>query len=263
MTWARTIDLYINVDAVADPLIDPDTDGVRAAPTPILIAGDNLTIKLHLVQWDSGDQEWDTIAIPAGYVLVLGAKPRDTINQDDLIFSCLTFTETGEAGSEVYTGSLDLLTTELQTALGTSASLTARIDIELQDSTNAARASWQFDVTVRQQAYRGDEGEPTSGNPPYPPTQTLLVISYGGSEEITASAITLDLDYTALALDDPPAAILLTIRKPSADAPQIFCNLVGAATATAQTVRLSAPVPDDGDPYYIDYFIIPAAPEEE
>jgi hypothetical protein len=121
----------------------------------------------------------------------------------------------------------------------------------VQNAGNTRRLTYQFDLTVSHQVY-GGEADPTPGTPPYPHPD-LIVQKIRGTVDLADDED--EVEVTGLGLDEAPAQVLLTIRKPSAAAPLIVCGLVGDPTDDGFTVALSAEPGIEG--YKLDYLVIP------
>ena len=93
----------------------------------------------------------------------------------DVLASAAAWTKTGTGASAVYSFSISLNTTEIDTAFVSELdSVPAMLEIEwvvglIRTSSNTLVVDLQNDVI------RGDEGVPTAGNPPYPTPGNLIV----------------------------------------------------------------------------------------
>jgi len=255
MTWTRHLDWYLDfrqLGSASSPLLSVDDDGASSiAQTPVLVQGDAFPLRLYCRE--RTDDGVDTVEIPSDSAIVLGGKKLSDIGSGPLLFSADSFALVGSGADAYWTADLDLHTANLDDALGTDAQITVRIDIEIQNPANSERQSFQFDVTIRRQAYAG-EGDPDPAEPEYP-TPSMLVVKYCGTEAIANGAD--DHTVTGLGLDFTPAQCLVSVRKPSQLAANIFATIRDDSISDdGFIVDLSAATPSAG--YKLDYLIIEA-----
>lgn len=251
MSSIPSCDLYIDINAPggAACLLDGETSqNLQTAPQWIF--GDCFPINLHFRQKGGVGNNSTAVALPT-VNLVLGAKDLSGLSATTLLFSCTAFTPQGSDDALCYQALLNLNTEELLTDLGSQKSITARVNVEIQNPDDSQRLSYQFDVTIQEAAYDG-EASPTPGTPQYPvPTQ--LVTKLCGSVALTQGQQVIPI--TGMNLGSVPSVVLCSIRKPAAGADALAGNVIaGTLTTDGFSVELGAPVPAAG--YVLDYLVI-------
>lgn len=254
-TWARVIDLYIDLDAIGSgttPLVNPLSNG--RAPTPQFVQSDKFPLRLHFMRYDNDAAAWAAEDLPDGSAIVMAAK-QDAAD-DFLLFSLTDWTDDADDYGAFYEGKLNLNTEPLTgtgDAVATYANgfLTAKADVEIQNADNSERTTFQFDVRINQQRF-SDEGDPVAADPSYPAASSL-VLKRAGAQDLAVGTKTYYISLASFALTAAPDAVLLTVEKPDAAADMIFAN---AYTITAAQVayELSAAPTESG--YKLHYLII-------
>lgn len=218
--------------------------------TPRAVQGDEFLLQLYFRKRGSPSAA-STAATVSPAAIVFAAKKADNLGATTLLFSTAAFAPAGEGDDARYEAVLNLNTPELDAAFGTEKTVTARVDVELQNADNSRRLTYQFDWFISRQAYAG-EATPTPGTPTYP-HPSLIVTKIRGTIELDEGADSAEVEN--LGLSEAPAQVLLTLRTPSAEDPLLVCAVAGAPTAGGFQVVLSAPTPDEG--YKIDWMVIP------
>lgn len=152
--------LYLDVDAVgqANALLDRKTSTPRS-DTPSFIQGDVLTLKLFLRQCSSTVGGASTAAtLIAGDTLVCAARPAANIASGALLFIVAGLAAAGTGDDLCYQATLDLNTAEIVTALASSDTLSAVVDVEIADASGAFRGTLRFNITILRQIYDGTAG---------------------------------------------------------------------------------------------------------
>jgi hypothetical protein len=157
MTWARTIDLYLNLDRTAGNVLMRSASDPTGAVPPVWVEGDTFTLRLHLLRpTGSGGLSRQTLA--SDDVILLGARVKR--GRGVLLFSAGEFSEETVDGVEVYQAQVNLNTAELVDAFGLEQILQVAIDVEIQNAADTARLSVPFLVNVIRQARAGSEVDP-------------------------------------------------------------------------------------------------------
>lgn len=250
------LDIWLNVGRNGgNPVLDVTGGSFSEISVINLVAGDHLTLRVFLREI-SPTGELTPFVLADGQGLVFsGSNTAGTS-----LFLATDFIAEGEDDTLCYKSQLNLNTVELLDAtdsLPYTDSLRVRCDLEMQTAANARRRTIQLDALIRKQVYEGGE-LPEPAVDPYPLPGDLLLAKMTGSVSVDAAAQFVEVDISDLGLIDAPARVLLTLRAPSAEAPLIFSQAVGAPTIGAFTVALSAPAPSTG--YIIDYLLIQGSP---
>lgn len=251
MSWDRVRDLYIDIRTAGGlaTLLKEKTSNAAALPL-VFVQGDKFTLRLFFRTPDESAGTSAVVQLPAGFVVAIGAKPAAMMGLSTLLFFEDTFAEAGSGDDIYYGATLDLNTTELAAALLASNSVDVTIDVEVQNSDNSERMTFQFGATIYRQSY-SNEADPTPGTPTYPTPSTLLV-KHCGTAAVTAAASSVTV--TGLALDFTPAQVLVSIRKP-AGGDNLWATVRDASiSADGFIADLSAPAVGAG--YKLDYLLI-------
>ena len=182
MIWDRVGSLYIDVDAMGgNPLLDGKTNAALTV-TPTFIQGDAFLIRLYFRR-KSANTGGASAAIEQNVSdnIVLAGKATAQIAASELLFSVSSF-ETGGAGDDLcYQGILSLDSAAMRSAMSSVSSLPVTIDVEVQNTDNTERATFQFAAIIKKQAYN-NESTPTPAAPLYPaPNQLMLKHADGAS----------------------------------------------------------------------------------
>lgn len=257
-SWERPVDIYLDVrkPGAEHSMLSPNGTAFSSVTTPLKwIEGDAFNLRLYLV--DPEDSSYENVTDSA---VMLAGKPVAGM-EDDPLFSAQDFSVV-DLGNDKYCleAELDLNTEELISAID-AASQTGNepknvlvvVDVEVQNLTNTLRTTYRFWVNVYRQSYSDSDLDPTPGPPSYPDPGDL-VANKSGAAALSAGTSSIEVDLSSHVLSEAPAVVLLTIRKPSADDPQIFATLA-AVSSTAFTAHFSGEIPGAG--YTINYLVIP------
>lgn len=260
LTLARVYDLYINVDAPGGASCLLDASGApRSAGNPVQwIVKDVFDVRIHFRRIaQTLDAAVEVVEQPASWAIVLAGKDPTVAGTIEtpagLVFSASMFARVDTDDDVYYVAKLSLDTDELADALEEVASgstKTIRVDIENQDATNAARLTYQFPVSIRQQVYDG-ETDPVPAVPQYPSPGAILVKICG------TTPLAMDQDYvevTGLGCTAVPQIVLCTVRKPSGGANLWVTVVETSVTADGFRADLSGAPPAAG--YYLNYFVV-------
>ena len=165
--------LYIDADRPGglSCLLEGKTSAT-VSETPRATQGDEFLLKLYFRRRGS-PSEASTPADIAPSAIVFAGKKADNLGATTLLFSTASFVASGEGDDLRYEAVLNLNTPELDAAFGSEKSVAARVDVELQNTDNSRRLTYQFDWIISRQAYAG-EASPTPGTPPYPHPSKLV-----------------------------------------------------------------------------------------
>jgi len=229
MTWAKQLDLYIDLDSLGtsdSPLLRVQGTSVsRTAVPPVVVAGDTLLLKLHLVRYNSTTGEWVPQELDDSAMLMLGKLlPADATP----LFQVSSFTF---AADSTYQGILNLTSALITGATFTGGLFTAHVDLEIQNSDNSLRATFQFSISIRQQYVIGTESDPTIAIPSYPAPDALILKRTGST---TPTAVSTLVDLSGFALEAPPYVFCQAISK------AIVFASVSDVSDTGFTINLSS-----------------------
>ncbi|GEM_PF-4483355 len=180
MAFAILYELFVlKAKGSVEPLVVSKTDKT-ALEKPQWIRGDEFTLRIHLL--GPGDTEFSPLVgeqIDAGDQIVFAGKPAATPEQTDALFSATPFTEVLSGGQYYYEATLDLSADNLKTAIAATGNnqLAVLCDIEIENSDNSRRKTFQFGAIVRAQAYKGTESDPGTGNVLYPAPGALALVT--------------------------------------------------------------------------------------
>ena len=255
MPWDRTVSLYIDIDSYGSgrqPMLDTLTSALLQ-DTPTWIQSDKFTLRLYFRRRASTVGAASTsVQLSSGSQIVLAAKKQQALGLTTLLFNAMDFTETLDGSDYYYSAEVDLHTTELAAALGSDSAITAVVDVEVENSDNTLRQTFQFSVLVKHQAYSG-EADPTPGTPVYPAPAFLLLRSAIGSQALIAGQDYVDLDLTSFALMALPTIVPGAVIKPSSGASNVIvAGQSGIGTTTAR-IHFMSTVPADG--YSISFIL--------
>jgi hypothetical protein len=255
MSWIRVLNLYLDLSAFGRPGT-PLLDGLSSSPLPVsttLIANDKFLLRI----WPREKQPTQggsslPLQLPASSQIVFAGKKKGSLSGSTLLFSATGFTEIQDGVDFYYQTILNTQTTELGSAMAalTEESLLSVVDIEVQNSGNTERCTFQFEVAVKQQAYAG-EASPSPSSPTYPNPSDLVTKNRG------TVTVANGVDFhtvTGLALSFVPAQVLVQTRKPAGGANLFATTRDASITADGFTVDLSGQTTAAG--YKLDYLLI-------
>jgi hypothetical protein len=242
MTWTKQMNLYLDVNAVGtalSPLLSVEADAVSRAPgKPVFIDNDHFDLNIYLRESISG--VWTAVELAATDEIVFAAKVKGSLSAASALFSATSFSEAGTGDDLHYTAALDLNTDELEAALASAATADIVCDCEIQNADNSRRVTLQFEAVAADDAYDGDEGASTAGDPVYPVPENI-VTKICDTESIADAASSVTIDISSYALAAAPAQVLATVEKPSSSDLNLFA-VVRSRSATEIVIDLSAAV---------------------
>lgn len=178
MALTRTADLYLhNARPPGSVLLSSLTD--RTVPeAPSWIEGDKCLLRVRFCDVPAAiNAAISTSALPDDNVIVLGAKK--VRGSGAVLFNATAWTKVVNGADTYYQAVLNLNTVNLAAAFGSEQVLAVWVDIEVQapaldEGEEADRATWQFQVAIRRQAYAGEA--PVAEGPPVMPAPEMLVL---------------------------------------------------------------------------------------
>lgn len=172
MSFSRVYDLYVDVAKPGGPAcLLNGTSGAQRTAAPEWMEGDSFVLRVHFREVGGLAVTTSAVELATGDELILAAKT--SISATELLFSATSWTKVSASGDIYYQTTLNLNTTEMGTAL-TGASLSAVIDLEVQNSDNTSRITFRFNATVNKAVYDG-ESDPVPGTPDYPSPSAVMV----------------------------------------------------------------------------------------
>lgn len=241
MSIGRTAEIYLNAAQWGGsfPLLNADGSTARI---PEFIACDVFELSLRWLSLPSAIRGAPTVeALPGSWAIVFAIKAaRD---DSDILASASSFSLVTGDGDTRYTATLSL-DTDPAIPVGTTP-LNVWCDVEVSNAGNTERLTWQFQAVINPQTYNG-ESSPTPAEPAYPAPGAIPVRCVG------SVAIPAGSSAVACLLDSSRDVIpVCTVRKPSAEADDIFVLSTYGLSAAGFTCTLSSPTPSGG--YYLDY----------
>jgi hypothetical protein len=172
------MDLFLNITR---NLLMSGSAGLDAREALLWSQNEVFPVRLFLLA-DDGTNPTVLTDLPSPFTtIVLGARPEANLEDDQgFLFSATEWTKTGTGSGTHWATILNLNTEGLNRYLPGSnkdKSLPVLIDIELQndDNTRQEKILRHNRALILRDIARGNEGVPTSGNPPYPlPGQLVL-----------------------------------------------------------------------------------------
>lgn len=163
MSWARTIDLYLNLSRThGNVLMRSETDPT-AAVVPQWVEGDRFTLRLHLFE-TLASGSLSRVELAENSVILLGARVKR--GRGVLLFGAGGFAEVDNDGDKHYEATVNLCTAELVDAFGTEQAIQVAVDVEIQNADDTSRLSLPFLVNVVRQARAGSEVDPPADSAP-------------------------------------------------------------------------------------------------
>lgn len=249
MTW------YLNL--TSKQLIQGKTDKTRLQSLG-LHQGDRFTLELYLIEETGSESNPLTVvALPAEFSsIAVGGRPKDSLNQADLLFSATGFVAVGVGDELHYEAILNLNTAGIGDLFPDLDPQTARadvlVDIELKSADALKRLTpiEQWPTNLFRDIYKGDEGVPEDGDPVYPPAANILTnasdsaLIKRGSKAVTVAAESLAVAFVT-AFPAPPTTLLISPLKKTnpGDADPPFVKAWHSLTAAGFTAELSGPAP--------------------
>ena len=168
--WVKKSALYIDVSkAGGAACLLTKKASTLASAKPVYIQGDKFRQELYFRQVAASTlNASSTVELPAGSKVVFSGKLNTQLDSETLLFSCFDFVADGAGDDLCYYAELDLGGSELFNYFDQNDETSADvlIDIEVQNSDNTDRLTFQFAATVKQQVY---DTEPATepGTPPH------------------------------------------------------------------------------------------------
>jgi hypothetical protein len=182
-TWNRIACFYIDVDAFGSAPLLAGKNSSLLNVTPVFIQSDKFPLQLYFRKRSAttGGASAAVEQDPTDNI-IFACKETSELTGTTLLFSAVGFVKVGTGDDVCYQATLNLHTPELIAAMSSvSAPLPVTIDIEVQNSDNTERTTFQFTALVKKQAYAG-ESNPVPAAPHYPaPSQLVLKHADGAS----------------------------------------------------------------------------------
>lgn len=167
--WTKRIALYIDVDSAgAPPLLDGASSARRSAK-PSFVQGDKVRLELRFRSIaDSPLSDSSAVQMPEGATIAVAGKAATAMDEAEMLFAATGFTEVVDDEDVYYYADIDLNTQEMDDLFSDLAASYAdiKVDVEVRNSDNTDRLTFQFDATARHQVYSGAPA-PEPGTPPY------------------------------------------------------------------------------------------------
>jgi len=166
--WTKRIALYVDVDSAGGAPLLSGKSSTRLSSKPTFIQGDKVRLELWFRSLASSPLNASTVAeLVAGSKMAVAAKQSGELDSDKVLFSAFDFALDGTGDDICYYADLDLNTQEIDDVFTEEDEATAdiKVDIEVQNSDNTDRLTFQFDATLKQQVY-DNEPPTTPGTPP-------------------------------------------------------------------------------------------------
>lgn len=164
MSWARIYNLYLDLNAVGKT--NPLLAGTSSSPlgaTVRWVQGDKFTLRIYPRTTAGVATASTSVQLESGSAVKIAAKAAKS--DSSFLFLTTSFTEVNDSGTYYYYGTIDLSTAEIATALTSADSVTALVDIEIQNSGNTERATFPLEITIVKQVY-DSASAPTAATPP-------------------------------------------------------------------------------------------------
>lgn len=200
----------LNLDITTGRLL-LSQESTAALETLVLSHKATIPIRLRLLQATGvPSAPYEVVALddigPGTYtVIVLGARTKRNLAEEGFLFSADDFIADGTGDDLVYEATLNLNTEALDEKFpGTNRitkSLDALLSIQFQNAGNTSREPGieQWPVHIKRAVITGEEGVPTSGDPPYP-TASALAASLAAKADKAAPV------FTSVPTSDPASA---------------------------------------------------------
>lgn len=161
MSWDRRLDLHIDVDAPSSRnLLVSETDASILNSPPEFVSGDKLKVRLHF--WRRGTTPGTLTSIDPGATATFrfSGRPQGVPVGSSLLFVAEAFTQ---VGTGIWETTVDLATTELAAHLAESPAgqKTITAEVEIRDSGDTTRRSFQFAAKALPEVYQPDDASPT------------------------------------------------------------------------------------------------------
>lgn len=238
------------------------TQNVSASGTAVLteLATTGLAVEAQLTASGTADQAGSIVIVGTDELgaaktatLTISAGGAFSLNSSTTKFRTVTSVTavTANLTNLIVGNAADTVTGAIASAA--NGKITVEVDVEVYDPATATRTTWQFDADVYEQIYEGNL-TPGGGGDPYPPASELVT---GSNVVSTTTGVGVDnkvVDITAAGLGATPSAVFVTIRKPAATDPSLYCVDMTLTSAAAVTLRFSATTTVD---YALDVLVVP------
>jgi hypothetical protein len=229
-----------------------------------LVAGDQLALVLYpRAKSATVTNPTTTVRLPVGCSIIVTGKPLSTPGASSLLFEASSFTESQDGnGNWIYTGYLDLDTSELATAIPSNTlSIAVLLVIDIV-SEGGQPQRFLAQVTIYNETYSGSEGAPTgstSGFLSQAQSDARYLRNISGLQAITSGAGSVVITGESWAA--VPAMVLVAVLKDGASADNIFAVVDSASiSSTGFTAYLSG-APSDGTHQLFWLALASAAPQ--
>jgi hypothetical protein len=239
----KTADVLLDLEGPQYPAHLPasltNSSGVRLQ----FVAGDCLLLRLWLTRPAREYRQPASLCRNDGGI-AFALKRSAT---DDTLLAQAGGWELASDGGEHYEATFDLNTEEIAAAFsGTATSLSARLNIELQNPDNTLRITFASEVQIMRDSYQGTETAPVPATPAYPPPGDLITREEADTLLTTKVAAQMP-GLIATAVAAATAGVAASIPRITATAATTL-PAGSAATATiAQDPATTIPNPEDPD----------------
>ena len=155
MTWDRTIKLYVDVEQPVEPFVAQDAGGVwRRVKVRDQVQGSAYPVTFQFVEPD-GSGGYTKVTPEATDTLFLEARDKDKDGASLYGIESGDFTVAlGE-----YTGTLDLSTAQIGTAVSTYPRIDTTAELLLTNAAGAIKNRWQFAIGIERHVITGDPSD--------------------------------------------------------------------------------------------------------
>jgi hypothetical protein len=152
-TWDRSYPLSIDVDKPGGGkcLLDGKTSGDLVTDIEWM-QGDVFPLAVRFRRKSTLGSNSTMIQMPSGAGMVLDGKASLS---GESILRVSEWVSEGSGDELLYKGTLDLTSAALTTAIGTAASITVYVDVEIQAPGTAEPVTFRFEAKIHKQVYTG------------------------------------------------------------------------------------------------------------
>lgn len=256
MSLIRTIPLVIDIDS---PSATGCVFGLDAGGRPsgfavgaaiVLVAGDYVCFRLYF--WSSARAL--NLRLSGTYQIVIAGAAQD--DEGTILFEGDSFVEVNVGSEEApvwaYDLEVSLDTQAMASAIGEESPLVAETDIEVSTATAENPMTIRIRPTILAQVYVG--GTPPDPSEPAYPAPASIVTKLRGTVAIPEGDTLVAV--SGLGLGGIPAQVLLSLRKPTAGAPQLGDPELLDDTVTADAFSFELGAAPEVTGYSVDYLII-------
>lgn len=174
-TFERALDLFLNMRQSERVRLFASSTSAVELPSLTLVEGDAFTLRLHPRQRGATQTSpTEAVDLPVGTSIVAALKDKDALD-GDLLAKAEGFTEASLGDDTWQQATFNLNTTELLAAVDGRSRLECRLDIEIQNTDNSERVTFQIPVIVIAEAFGADDADPTAADPGYPAKENLVL----------------------------------------------------------------------------------------